>query len=184
MKIDWVGVDIDGVLADFVGMACRVHHRMDVTEHYATMAPGEYDTFKLLGMTKSDFWHAIHRHGETFWAILEPYPWAYELISLCQSVARGNVALVTTPSESPYSAAGKLQWIERHFPELHNSYYLCHDKSKLAARGRLLIDDNDDNCSAWSAAGGVAFLWPQPWNQKHGLTPGRLDYFKAFLGVA
>lgn len=184
MRIDWIGIDIDGVLADFVGMACRIHCRMDVVEHYRECAPGVWDTWRPMGITEEAFWHAIHYHAENFWRILPVYPWAQQLVDLCREVAHDRVAFVSTPSRSPFSAAGKLQWIERHFPDFSRRYFFCCDKRQLSGPGRLLIDDSYCNYMDWVNAGGVAFLWPQPWNVKHWFDGDRMDYLRAFLGLS
>lgn len=60
-------LDMDGVLCDFVGAACKLHGRDPATVTH-------WNFFKDWGMTAEEFWRPIHEAGEDFWANLEPYP--------------------------------------------------------------------------------------------------------------
>lgn len=174
-------LDMDGVLCDFARGSLRVHRRLDALENYP---PGEWDIGRVIGLSGSDFWHPIHFHAELFWAELEVLPWAERLVEFCESlVLPGRVYLASCPSDHAMSAAGKLMWINRHFPQFQKRFFLTPNKRLLAGPGRLLIDDNDGNCMDWHQDGGAAFLWPQPWNAAHWSQEDRISQLKSFLGV-
>lgn len=150
-------LDMDGVLCDFVGEACELHGRDPATVT-------RWDFYAGWGMTAADFWRPINHQGRDFWARLQPYPWAAELI---EAVAKADpdFHVCTTPSASPESLAGKLDWLHAHFGRRFRRYHMTPSKAALAAPGRLLIDDSDHNVGDFIANGGEAMLFPQPWNR-------------------
>ena len=60
-------VDVDGVLADFIGGVRGVFP----PEMFDEQATGEYEVWRWLGMTKERFWSVIDRLGPAFWADLK-----------------------------------------------------------------------------------------------------------------
>jgi hypothetical protein len=54
-------------------------------------------------------------------------------------------------------------------------------KRLLAAPGRLLIDDNEENCRAFARAGGRSFLFPALHNRLHEYSRNPLEYVRAEL---
>lgn len=179
--LDRILLDIDGVLADFVGGALRLFHRLDALEAWP---PGEWEVARVIGVADEDFWATVDHGGEDFWARLEPTPWAAGFVELCEGVCPGRVSLLSSPSRDPYSAAGKIQWIRSHFPQFEQRYIFAPaEKELLAAPGRLLIDDNDGNCERFAAAGGDAIVFPQPWN-RIGAVPDPVGYVADLLAGA
>jgi 5'(3')-deoxyribonucleotidase len=159
VKINHIFLDMDDVLCDFVGGVLRLVHREDALQHWPT---GQWHIHKVLGIDSHELQSVIDHHGEHFWAGLKPLPWAEELVHICESFA--TVSIASIPSHSPYSAAGKLQWIERHFPKFSREYDLCTNKARLATDCCVLIDDNERNTDEFQEAGGRGVLFPQPWN--------------------
>jgi 5'(3')-deoxyribonucleotidase len=155
-------LDMDGVLADFVGSSCRIHGRdIDTADCW--------DYFQNWNMSENDFWQPINEAGRGFWADLEPFPWMQELVSLVKDV-EPNFQVLTKPSNHPECTAGKMDWLHRHFGKRFRNYIFAPNKNLLASRGRLLIDDSDSNVSGFIEYGGAAYLLPQPWNSRSGMT--------------
>jgi len=108
-----------------------------------------------------------------FWDIPQ-YVWAWAPRSLefglllkCseQLVGRENVFIATKPTEDPRCAAGKMEWIKRECPPwLHRQFMIGPPKHLLAQPGHLLVDDSEENCLDFNAAGGSSLLIPRPWN--------------------
>jgi 5'(3')-deoxyribonucleotidase len=163
MKITHIYLDMDGVLCDWVGAALRVHNRMEVLDAWPQ---GEWDIAKVLGMEPEDFWRRIDHRSEGFWATLSPYPWMRRLVELLESLA-APITIASAPSDDPFSAAGKLIWINKHLPQFAQRYQLGLEKHLLARPDTLLIDDNERTVEDFLAAGGLAMLFPQPWNSNH-----------------
>lgn len=172
MQITDIFVDIDGVLADFIGASFEAHGKKYDEATYPRL---EWSIAKVLGITEDQFWERINAEEHTFWPFLHLYPWATELLVSVAPVA--PVKLLSSPSRSHYCHSGKRQWVDRHCPEFE--LILCHSKHFLAAPGRLLIDDNDQNIDRWRARGGTGILFPQPWNSNHELLEDRMAYVRS-----
>lgn len=149
-------VDMDGVLADFVSAACKLHGR-------SAEEVKSWDFYEKWGLTEDEFWEPINAAGAAFWANLEPYPWTESLLKQCRQ-ADPQFFLCTKPSMMPACAMGKLQWIQTHLGRNFRNYFLAPVKWPLAQVGRMLIDDSDGNVRDFDGAGGDYCLLPQPWN--------------------
>lgn len=173
-------LDMDGVCADFVGAACKAHGK-------TTDGVDCWDFFEKWGIDEDQFWEPVNAGGREFWANLEPFEWFDELLSMVKAADR-NFYVLTKPSRQASCLAGKLDWIHKHFGRNFRNYIFSPNKTPLAAPGRLLIDDSDENCEGFSAAGGKFILFPQPWNKARDLFMPRmqwvaenLEYRKEFL---
>lgn len=149
-------LDMDGVCADFVKAACAAHGKDDSEVDC-------WNFFEKWGITEDEFWEPVNAGGREFWANLEPYPWFDELVSMVKDADK-NFYVLTKPSRQASCLAGKLDWIHKHFGDKCRNYIFAPNKSPLAAPKRLLIDDSDDNVKGFRKHGGVAYLFPQPWN--------------------
>jgi 5'(3')-deoxyribonucleotidase len=166
-------LDMDGVLCDFVKSACALHGQ-------PVESVDCWDFNNKWGITGDELWAPIHEAGAEWWADLEPYPWCHELISVVAD-ADPNFVICTTPSASPGSCAGKLEWLHRHLGPKFRRYIMACDKSPLAANGRLLIDDGDHNCLAFQERGGDFICVPQPWNSNAEHVERRMEHVCEFL---
>jgi 5'(3')-deoxyribonucleotidase len=157
-------LDMDGVLADFIGSALRVHGREDLLR---SGDPIPYETWNSIGITEAEFWGRIDECGISFWADLEPYPWAAKLVEM--AIAADEVIVATSPSESHYSDAGKKLWLQRNFRGVLRRKYMMGEHKHLFGHcpGAVLIDDNDHNIDRFSNCGGYGLIVPQPWNSFH-----------------
>lgn len=164
MKLQTIFVDLDGVLVDIAPAALRVHGRED---RLSTWPKGVYLMADVLGMSQADFWRPIDALGFDFWASLPPFEWWSDLVDAAHAAA-GEVVLLSRPSEHPASAAGKRAWITHWFGAGFENYILTPVKHHLAGRGKLLIDDCEDNIRPWRNKGGPALLFPQQWNSGTG----------------
>ena len=161
-------LDMDGVLVDFVGAANALHDRPDYI-------PDRYDYWTEWGITEDDFWRPINELGEAFWANLPLYDWAEDLIHYCLSL--DNIFVATKASTRvPSSTAGKIKSIKRIFGASFDDFAVISDKSRLAARGRILIDDHPTNCFHFQFAGGQAIVFPRPWNGLYWAADRCYDY--------
>lgn len=96
-------------------------------------------------------------------ANLEPMPWFESLKALAMD---HGAWMIITSAELAQHIDGKLQWLQRHWPEaittrdrrliISQAKYLC------AGRDRLLIDDYWKNIAQWEHHGGDALFVPAP----------------------
>jgi len=156
-------LDCDGVIADFVGGACRLHQRADPYEGDKNREDGNME--KIWGMDHDDF---IKDMDYDFWFNLEVLPHATKLVAVLESAfGRENICLLTKPTKTRGACDGKRAWIEKNFPQYADRYLLGPDKTFCSHSNSLLVDDYIKNCRSFVQQGGRAYLVPAAWNHKH-----------------
>lgn len=149
-------LDMDGVLADFVGGVFKLHGR---TFDSTTYPRGNWNVHEAIDVPEPMMWDRINALGAYFWSGLDEFLWTRQLV---HTVAAHPFRIATQPTLDRNCIAGKSIWLERM--ALNSVAIYGRDKHLLARPGRLLIDDSPVNCHLWQAAGGDALLFPQPWN--------------------
>ena len=138
-------LDMDGIVFDF-NSQCRKYLGVDdePTDYYHW---NEFANFKEI------------MRQESFWSEMPLYPWAQELVSLKRDFKFCSSAFAGIPE----SYSGKSKAVCKHFGSCSN-LILIQDKSLLANRESILVDDRDDNLSAFHFGGGTGIAWPQLYN--------------------
>ena len=170
-------LDQDGVIADFVGGASKVHGVPPPS------SPIQWDLAKLWGMAEEEFWAPID--NLEFWSNLPKTPEADELVEFAVNrVGRENVAVLTAPSFGPFCPIGKRAWMRKNFPFLESRMIFAGPKTKqfIAGPGKVLIDDKDSNVAEWTKAHGIGVLCPRYWNTGHPSVKDVMRYIKARVG--
>jgi hypothetical protein len=159
-------LDMDGVLVDFAGGASLAH---DLPNPYVPLTPrasGQWDMARLWHITDEQFWQPLN--STTFWESLQFTPEAMAILDVCESTfGQENVCLLSCPSDSAYSALGKLRWIQANLPRYARQYMLGPAKQFCAGPDAILIDDSDANCACFSHHCGGVVLVPRPWNANY-----------------
>lgn len=151
-------VDMDDVMADFVGAACLAHG-MTREKMETRRKPGCWDIKKALGAnTLKEFWEPINATGSEFWYNLEPLPWFGELVELLVWL-QIEWYILSTPGNCPSSYVGKVMWIEKYFGEEFVNYILTPHKH-LLAHNAFLVDDRPDNINKFIEHGGRGMIFP------------------------
>ena len=158
-----VFVDMDGVLCDFVGSACRALG----VERPDPWPAGVYDMVEVLGLkSMSEMWRACRPQHE-FFAHLDWMPdgkaiWA----TVRELVDPARIFILSMPSHEPGSWSGKVQWVRRHLGGGQVArMVLCENKRLLSSAGSLLIDDRAETVEKWGWEGaGEAVLVPRVHN--------------------
>ena len=156
-------LDMDGVLADFVGGVCKAHNRTcyDKPEHL-----GEFQLEKCWGITAEAFWRPTNNWD--FWFNLEKTPEADAIVELAfRNFGEKNVAILTSPSLDRSCVPAKRAWVEKYYPSLAKGMIFSWGKGMIGGPGRVLVDDRDRNVEDWDAAEGYGVLMPRPWNRWH-----------------
>lgn len=116
--------------------------------------------------------------AEEFWDLVPVESWHTTPLSTeaphiinaaCSAVGSKEVYFLTSPTRCPFSAYGKMVWIENHFPQMRRRFLIGAPKHTVAQPGHLLVDDADHNCDKFVENGGRAILFPRPWNSAHGM---------------
>lgn len=155
-------VDLDGVLCDFVSGVCDLHDRENPYDDPGNL--GVYEFSKLWGMTPEEFYGPTR--SREFWANLVPYGDAGETMRLLSGwLGPENVAILTSLANAE-AAAGKYDWVARHFPDYLGRLMVARCKHFCAHPRAMLLDDDPRNCERFRAWGGTAVVVPRPWNSR------------------
>lgn len=163
-----VFLDMDGVLADFVGGYCKLtgRDREELEERWLTEHPGEWMLPKVLGCSLEEFWEPINKAGEEFWTGLEPTRHFWDIIDAVEICYSGDWFILSSPSRCHSSHSGKVKWLKNMFGSSFDRFMLTPHKELLAGPDRILIDDSDRNCDLFEAKGGRAYVFPTVGNSQ------------------
>lgn len=152
-------VDLDGVLVDFVRGAFVHHGRTDLKYRQVHW---ELEGLFFPNEPRAKFWESL---GYDFWSNL---PWCPEgrilLEGLKKVVGTNNILFCTSPCDTHGGVEGKVEWLRRNIPDMRRQFMITPQKH-FAAKGNVLIDDNDKNCETFEKHGGTTIMVPQPWNK-------------------
>lgn len=152
--------DVDGVLADFVGMTLDYVQRT-YGLRYLRSAIDQWDICTALSIPTLNTDMARDIGPQGLCSKIEPYAGAREFLSALELVA--PVKIATSPFNIPWLGQ-RSEWLEKHMAVPLKRTIYVNAKADLARPGRLLIDDSDTHCTAFVAAGGLAFCIEQNWN--------------------
>ena len=185
--LEHIFVDMDGVLADTIGQIAKLNglDPKDFEKRWAADNAGNYHPHHLLNTTHDELWDKIAAEGEAFWSTIEPYNHVQDLMWLVSEAVSERWDVLTSPQPNIGCYVGKIRWLKAQFGQLFTRMHLHSNKNLLAGRGRVLIDDFDQNCSKWVQAGGIAITFPQPWNRLHEIAANgeaaKIDYVASCL---
>lgn len=155
-------VDVDGVIADFVGSALRVVEQLG-GKAIGAHEVREWDIENLLPSAKRQlFWDRVTAAG--FCASLDAYPGSVEAISRLRR--RHDVYFVTSDMATcPTWAHERRAWLKQHFDVHYRS--IVHTHAKYLVSGDALIDDKPEHIEAWGNdhPKGAALLWDAAYNR-------------------
>lgn len=171
-------LDLDEVLTDFVGGACRAWDA-DPKKVINCWSPGVWNDLapavshaigRPAPLSDDELWARLNGMGEGFWLGLKPLPWFDAVLDLVQSVT-DDWFIVTSPGRSPSGYAGKAEWLRRTFGPDFDRFAVTPHKHVFAAPETLLLDDCDANCHRFlhdpksgRPTGGQAVVFPRRWN--------------------
>lgn len=172
-------LDMDGVIADFVKAACAAHGRK-YDEIYPPGRQSSWEMEPLLDLSTRDFWQPLR--GRAFWAELPKMPEADALVyALNAMVGAENIFVCSTPNADPDCVAGKMDWLEQHFPQFRRRFIFTATKELCSHHNNVLIDDRGKNCRSFVQAGGRAFLVPRRWNERYADEARVVDLMCSYL---
>lgn len=164
MKIKHILLDMDGVLTDFVGHFCRTFGYVPDVEKWPK---GEFNLAEVLGISEDRLWSSIAERSPSYWQTMPPNWFAQELMALIRA-SQVPFTVCTSPSKDPYSAAGKIMWLQQYFGPQFRNFMIGPQKELMARRNVLLIDDYDRNLIKFKRAGGLIAPIPMIWNSYSG----------------
>jgi 5'(3')-deoxyribonucleotidase len=166
-------IDVDGVLANFVGATIR-----DMEAHHGfSMSHDDVTTWDIISSFPVD----ASRLGDTMrsrwrepgWCASIPvYEGAVEGISILRDLA--DVFFVTAPmSGAPHWMWERSLWLSQHFNADERD--IVFTSSKHLVSGDVFVDDKPSNVMEWlhghHFGRGVPVIWDRPYNRGYGLPP-------------
>lgn len=159
-------LDVDGVLADFVG---GIHKTLGIDfNHYYwpyKKGPKGWDFHDEIGVS---FEELSKLCCFEFWRDLQWMPHGRDILRVVlEFFEPEQITLLTTPMPNIESASGKMAWIEKNLPEYKQRTIVCSAPKKILAQvpHSVLIDDCQENVDQWWANEGMAVLCPAWWNK-------------------
>lgn len=168
--LDWIFVDMDGVVADFTGPVSKLHNKEPYPPKNIEL-PAPYFMEETWGMSKEEFL-APTRNVE-FWATLPPFSWTFDLMRFLETVVDPEKIVFLTSGYGSFARAGKQLWIKEHFPAYKSRFIFTPYKQAISRSNCLLIDDWDKHIDDWRSNQGIGMLFPQLWNRawKYSIDP-------------
>jgi hypothetical protein len=154
-------LDMDGVVVNLMkGIEKTFTCSLDHTEY-------NINFMKDIGFSREDFWFNC---SKMFWSQLPKTEDANMILTLVEPY---KPIILSAPPLTGVGRcmAGKARWIALNLPEYYKDgrYFFGQAKHLLAHPGAILIDDHEENITAFIRAGGKAILVPRPWNYLRGI---------------
>lgn len=151
--------DVDGVLADFVGLVLDYVQR-NTGLYYRPNALDDWDMLGCLGL--GEHWPFFRKQGDELGLCrsMRELPGAREFYAELQQI--GEVKPCTTPM-TPAWLTQHAEWLI-DFGVPFDQQIQIKDKHDLAGAWDVLIDDKAENCEAFVKAGCRAFCIATPYN--------------------
>lgn len=162
-------LDVDGVLADFIGAVLRSLSALVPGRRHVHEDITRFDFVSELKLTadeKKAVMSAIG--GKEFWPRIDPFPGAREGVARLREIA--DVYIVTSPWNSCETwLHARESWLRRHF-DIPHSHVLAGSAKHICA-GDYFVDDKTETLQRWRAARGrvgTAIQWETPHNRFDG----------------
>jgi len=134
-------LDMDGVICDFNGRFKEMIGR----------SPKEFES--LYGTEA--FKEKVLEKGEEFWSEMN---WLPDGKLLWNYLKKYSPNILSKPLDPVKCVNGKIGWLYKHLGR-NIAYNFSTEKEEYAHEYAILIDDNEDNCTAFRNAGGKAILY-------------------------
>jgi 5'(3')-deoxyribonucleotidase len=152
--------DVDGVLADFVGLVLD-YVQKNTGMAYLPSAVDQWDCFACLGL--SEHWPYFRTQCDELGLCrsMRELPGAREFYTELGRIA-SEVHVCTSPM-TPAWLTQRAEWLIEFGIPLRDHIH-AHDKHELHPAWDVLIDDRAENCVAFVEAGGIAWCIATPYN--------------------
>jgi len=160
MKDFTIGLDVDGVLADFVGKVLYYQNSIFKTKFQYTDITS-YHIENIIGESNLSLIFEIMEENRDI-KYLDLYPGAIDLVFALRRL--GRVVFVTAPcSKYRAWADDRKFWLEQRFSATGRDIVSLKDKTLF--NGQVLIDDCSLNIEEWLNTNRPAIKVSQPWNK-------------------
>lgn len=163
MSVPLFALDVDGVLADFVGRLCE---RMRERASWLPITPADVTTWDLRQCMTPQAYEVSDAvmHEPGFAYSLDVYEGAKELVDACR--ARGHVVALTAPlTGSPTWDQERRAWLVERLGFSPRDVVFCPSQHKPRFAADVLVEDCPSTLTAWREVhrDSWAFLVERPW---------------------
>jgi len=159
-------VDVDGVLADFVGAVLlrvnRLGLRVRIPQAHELTT---WEIFDSLPPECQEFKHTVYQDIKSVGGCssIKVYPGAKEGMAALREIA--DVTIVTSPFKGSRTwVHEREEWLEEHFGITHKD--VIHTGKKHLVQGDFFVDDKSSHIQDWVDHNiGKAVVWDQPYNR-------------------
>ena len=151
-------LDMDGVIVDLVP---AVELLYDVKFDFSQ---GSSRFYKKLGISMYELETDLDQ--SKFWTDLKPTQYMEKIFQILKKRKLFNRTILCTQGIfRPEAHAGRLRWIQKYCHDFYQrkAFINIQDKSLLARRDKILVDDYEDNCLGFMSAGGWAVHFMADW---------------------
>jgi hypothetical protein len=156
-------VDMDMVLSDF---------DRHIKKHMGIPLEEDFQEYMEKNKAKNKMWATIRKTKGLFWStmppLIEDVANLWETLEALETVDAMHILSRPDRSDLETCIRGKHEWLDKHLgPDRvpkHRRFFEL-DKSIYATPKSILIDDCEENVSAWIAKGGIGILF-DPTNPK------------------
>jgi 5'(3')-deoxyribonucleotidase len=165
MKNKTILLDVDGVVADFLG---HVHFYLRRNFTSDLVDPDQYTEWDFIATHLTDQQRRFTEYllsSEDFWQKIPVMPSARYAVD-CFNAAEMDVHFVTSPYKTCFGWADvRRDWLKRNLGVQNDHIHVSG--SKHIYNGAVFVDDKPQNIHAWAEAnpGGKAFLFEHSYNR-------------------
>jgi 5'(3')-deoxyribonucleotidase len=164
MPYSRIFVDVDGVLADFMGQLLHNYNQKYGTNYkHADIKDWNFGGIFHSGRKWQD--HINH----DFWVNLPLLPWAHQLVETIRATKKPYAFLTSLPNGTGTSVEDRRMWLDKHFmidpkdPPSKRMIVACR-KDLVINKSDIMVDDSPDNVAAGRSVGATVLPMAQPWN--------------------
>jgi len=154
-----VGLDLDGVIRDFIGKLNKCYDRDFPGESRSEVVRtwGLEDSYSI---GKAIYQYAFHDNAKEIYSEAEPYPLSIHFANWLND----NYELhIITSQPNRFCFKGTSLWLLKHLPNIRNIHFTS---LKYTVNVDLLIDDYHKNLEEFREHGGISVCIDRPWNQQ------------------
>lgn len=186
MKTLRIGIDVDGVLADFNRAFIDYIPRVTGRDLFPTgYVPTTWNYPEALGYTGAEVskvWEGI-KADDSFWRFLPAYPDTVRMLSFLAATTHDIYFITNRPGRTAKTQTER--WLQIHGFDRPPTVLISSHKGDcaFALLLDLYLDDRDENClEVFEESDTNGYMLAQPWNTKYPRIP-RLDALTDFIGI-
>jgi 5'(3')-deoxyribonucleotidase len=161
-----VALDMDEVLADWIGEVCRCWNAEYPDEQCTPDAITSWDIAAQLGKGGKSFISGLMGMIGLY-RRLKPVDGAINGVNVLLDAGHEVLIVTALPPNAPFAPKEKLEWLAEFMPRVSSgNVFFCNRKELIDAD--VLVDDRAETIETWTCTGRPAILFDKPHNRECG----------------